>query len=62
MFEDIAKAVVGAVIKTPAAIIADVLTLGGAVTERQETYTGEALGEVMDNIDNATRPDNEGKS
>lgn len=59
MFEDIAKAVVGVVIKTPAAIVADVVTLGGAMTERQETYTGEALGEVMDNIDNATRPDND---
>lgn len=58
ILDDLTKVVVGVVIKTPAAIVADVVTLGGAMTERQETYTGEALGEVMDNIDNVTRPDN----
>lgn len=58
ILDDLTKVVVGVVIKTPSAIVADIVTMGGAMTERQETYTGEALGEVMDNIDNATRPDN----
>lgn len=54
IFESLAKATVGVVIKTPLSIAADVATLGGALTDRDKPYTAEALEEVMDNINDAT--------
>jgi hypothetical protein len=54
--EDLANAAVGVVIQTPVAIVADVLTLGGALNDRDDTYTGEAIGKVVDNLNNAVRP------
>lgn len=40
ILEDLTKAVVGVVVETPVAIAADVVTLGGALTDREETHTG----------------------
>lgn len=54
---DLTKAVVGVVVKTPIAIAADALTLGGSLTEKDEPYTATALKGVMKNIENATKPD-----
>ena len=52
---DLAKATVGAVVETPLAIAADVLTLGGAITDKDEPYTATALKNVMRNVENATK-------
>ena len=57
MFADLTKAVVGVVIETPIAIAADVLTLGGSITEKDEPYTATALKGVMKNVENATKPE-----
>ena len=56
ILEDLTKAVVGAVVETPVALVADVLTLGGALTDTDEPYTATALKGVMKNIENATEP------
>ena len=54
---DLTKAVVGVVVETPIAIAADVLTLGGSITDKNEPYTATALKGVMKNVENATKPE-----
>lgn len=54
---DLTKAVVGVVVETPIAIVADVVTMGGALTDKDEPYTASALKGVMKNVENATEPD-----
>jgi hypothetical protein len=54
---DLTKAVVGVVIETPIAIAADVLTLGGSINDKDESYTATALKGVMKNIEHATKPE-----
>ena len=54
---DLTKAVVGVVIETPIAIAADVVTMGGALTDKDEPYTAAALKGVLQNVENATEPD-----
>ena len=54
---DLTKAVVGVVVETPIAIAADVVTLGGALTDRNEPYTASAVKGVMQNVENATKPE-----
>lgn len=56
LLESIAKAALG-VVTVPVAVVADVVTLGGALTDRDETYTSEAVGDVMDNLKDAGKPD-----
>ena len=56
IFGDLTKAVIGVVIETPIAIAADVVTMGGALTEKDEPYTASAIKGVMENIENATKP------
>lgn len=51
------KAAVGVVVETPIALAADVLTLGGAITDKEEPYTATALKGVMKNVEDATKPD-----
>jgi hypothetical protein len=55
MFGELLKAVVGTVVETPAALAADVLTLGGALTDKDKPYTVEALQKVMDNLQESTK-------
>lgn len=55
MFGNLLKAVV-AVAVTPVAIVADVVTLGGTMTERRESYTEEMLDKVKNNLDQALDP------
>jgi len=57
MISDLAKAAVGVVVETPVAIAADVVTLGGALTERNKPYTASAIQGVVQNIENATKPE-----
>ena len=55
MFGNLLKAVVGIVVETPVSLVADVITLGGTLTDRDEPYTSEALSKVVDNIEKATK-------
>lgn len=55
MLGSLAKAVVGVVIATPVAIVADVVTLGGSLTDEEVPYTVSALRDVKGNIDDAVR-------
>lgn len=57
MLVDLTKAAVGVAVKTPVAIVTDVVTMGGAMTDKDEPYTVSALKEVMHNIENATKPE-----
>lgn len=50
------KAAVGAVVATPVAVVADALTLGGVNTGRDQSYTSQALSNVLENISDATDP------
>ena len=54
---DLTKAVVGVVVETPIALAADVLTLGGSITDKEEPNTATALKGVMKNVENATKPE-----
>lgn len=57
MFGNLLKAVVGTVVETPISVAADILTLGGAITDKDEPYTATTLKNVMQNIENATKAD-----
>ena len=54
ILESLAKAVVGVVVETPVALVSDVVTLGGALTDKEEPYTATALKKVVENLGNAT--------
>lgn len=56
LLENIAKAAVG-VVTAPIAVVADVVTLGGVLTERKHTYTGEHVSSIVENINKAVSPD-----
>ena len=51
------KAAVGVVIETPIAIVADAVTLGGTLTDKDEPYTATSVKKVMDNLSDATESD-----
>ena len=55
MLGDLAKAAVGVLIETPIAVVADVVTMGGALTDKDQPYTATALEKVMENVENATK-------
>ena len=56
---DLTKAVVGVIIETPIAVAADIITLGGTLSDKNqcggETYTATALKKVMKNVEDATK-------
>lgn len=54
VLNSLTKAVVGVVVETPIAIVADIVTLGGSMTDKNEPYTVTALGKVVDNVSDAT--------
>lgn len=58
MMKSLGKAAVGLVVETPIAVVADVVTMGGALTDKKEPYTKTALGKVVDNVEQATDPNN----
>lgn len=49
------KAVIGVVVEAPVAIVADVITMGGAMTDKDKPYTAEALEKVMKNVKDTTK-------
>lgn len=51
----IAKAAV-AVVEVPVAVVADVVTLGGALTDQDKPYTATAVEHFVDNVQNAADP------
>lgn len=55
MFESLAKAAVG-VVTVPVAAVADVVTMGGALTDKDKPYTAEAVSDVLKNLENAIDP------
>lgn len=55
MLSNLTKAVVGVVIETPLAIVADVVTMGGAMTDKEKPYTATALQNVLKNVEKATK-------
>ncbi len=55
-FESLAKAAIG-VVTVPVAAVADIVTLGGVLTDKDKTYTGEAASDILKNLKNATRPE-----
>ena len=55
MLESLAKAAV-AVVTVPVAVVADAVTLGGTLTDRQQPYTAEAVGDLVDNLKDAAKP------
>lgn len=56
LIEGLAKAAVG-VVTIPAAVVADAVTLGGSLTDKQRPYTADAVSDVVKNLQNATKPD-----
>lgn len=56
MLTSLTKAVVAAAVETPVAVVADVVTMGGALTDRDEPYTAKALSNVVQNIEDAADP------
>ena len=56
MLESLAKAA-AAVVTVPVAAVADVVTLGGSLTDKDQPYTADAVGDLVDNLKDATRPE-----
>lgn len=56
MFESLAKAAV-AVVTVPVAVVADVVTMGGVLTDKDQPYTADAVGDLVDNLKDATKPE-----
>jgi hypothetical protein len=60
MFESLkslGKAAIGLAIETPIALVKDVVTLGGAITDQSEPYTIKSLKRVVKNVEDAADPD-----
>jgi hypothetical protein len=53
--KNLTKATVGVLIETPVAVVADVVTLGGALTDTKQPYTAEALSKVVKNVKKSTK-------
>jgi len=49
------KASIGIVVEVPLAVLSDVLTMGGILTQRKSTHTKDALFSVFLNIAYTTR-------
>lgn len=55
MLESIAKAAT-AVVTVPVSVVADVVTLGGSLNDKEKPYTAEALEDFVQNLKNASNP------
>ena len=47
-----------AIVEVPVSVIADVVTLGGSIDWKSETYTGKAIEKFVDNVSDITNPNN----
>jgi len=52
----VAKAALG-VVTIPVGVVADVVTMGGALTDQDEPYTAKAISDVVQNLEDAAKPD-----
>ena len=48
-----------AVVRIPVSVVADAVTMGGALTDREEPYTATAARDAMKNLEDAARPRDE---
>lgn len=55
MLSNLLKAAVGVAVETPVAVVADVVTLGGSLTDKNEPYTTQAVKKVVKNISDSTK-------
>lgn len=55
ILNSVVKAAVS-VIEIPVAVVADAVTLGGTLTDRDETYTGTAVEHLVKNVQDAADP------
>lgn len=55
MFESLVKAA-ASVVTVPVAIVADVATLGGSLTDKNEPYTSTEVEKLVKNLQNITDP------
>lgn len=56
MLESLTKAALG-VVTVPVAVAADAVTLGGALTDKDEPYTASAVSDMVKNLEDAAKPD-----
>ena len=56
ILESVTKAALG-VVFSPVSVAADIITMGGALTDRDEPYTVSSLKAVMNNMNHAVDPD-----
>ena len=56
LIESLAKAAVG-VVTLPVAVVADVITLGGSLTDKDQPYTASTASDIVKNLANAAKPD-----
>lgn len=49
-----------AVIDVPVSMAADVVTLRGVLTDKENSYTGEAVGRFVENVKDMADPDSKG--
>lgn len=55
MLESLAKAAT-AVVTVPVSLAADVVTLGGSLTDKDRPYTADALSDMVQNLQDAATP------
>jgi len=55
MFESLFKAALS-VVTVPVSVVADVVTLGGSLTDKDEPYTTTAVSDAVQNLKDATKP------
>lgn len=53
-----AKAALG-IVTLPLDVAADVVTLGGSLTDKRQPYTAQKLGQVFDNLEEAIDPNSD---
>ena len=56
MLESLTKAAVGAV-TLPVSVVADVVTLGGSLTDKDKPYTAGTVSDIVKNLEDATKPE-----
>lgn len=55
LIESLAKAAVS-VVSLPVAAVADVVTMGGGLTDKDKPYTAEVASDLMKNLGDAVKP------
>jgi hypothetical protein len=56
VFKSLAKAALS-IVTLPVDAVADVVTMGGCLNDREEPYTASKARKVIENIDDAVRPE-----